>query len=121
MRTLRTHPLRTSSLVAALAAVLVVLGAGAASAHVTIPDPAPSVGPLPADEAELAFPAIQTYGDGQVVSWIDVTPASGADPDHPQPVLHLVDATTSDHAATATTAPDADSDDGNGLAVAALV
>jgi uncharacterized protein YcnI len=78
-----------------------------------------SVGPLPTDKDELAFPAIQTYDDGQVVSWIDVTPASGKEPEHPQPILHLVAATTSDHGATA---PDPKlPDDGDGLAIGALV
>jgi uncharacterized protein YcnI len=78
-----------------------------------------SVGPLPTDKDELAFPAIQTYDSGQVVSWIDVPPAGGPEPDHPQPVLHLVDA----GATTPTTAKaaGASSDSGKGIAVGALV
>jgi uncharacterized protein YcnI len=80
-----------------------------------------AIGPVP-DKDELAFPAIQTYSDGTVVSWIDVTPASGKEPDHPQPILHLVAATGSDHATTATTVKgDDSSSDGAGLAIAALV
>jgi uncharacterized protein len=77
-----------------------------------------SVGPLPTNKSELAFPAIQTYSDGQVVSWIDVAPASGPEPDHPQPILHLVDSTK---ATTAPSTKDDDSSDGDGLATAALV
>jgi uncharacterized protein YcnI len=83
-----------------------------------------SVGPLPTDKDELAFPAIQTYDDGQVASWIDVPPASGAEPDHPTPILHLVAATASDHGATATTVKAATSssdDNGKGLAITALI
>ena len=77
-----------------------------------------SVGPLPTNKSELAFPAIQTYSDGQSVSWIDVQPAGGPEPDHPQPVLHLVDRTT---ATTAAAAKGSSSDSGKGVAVAALV
>jgi uncharacterized protein len=93
-----------------------------------------SAGPLPDDLDELAFPAIQTYSDGEAVRWIDPTPASGEEPEHPVPVLTLVDAPAgSDHhgEATTTTASDGgeqaaategdDSDDSKGLATAALV
>jgi uncharacterized protein YcnI len=78
-----------------------------------------SVGPLPTNKSELAFPAIQTYSDGQVVSWIDVAPAKGPEPDHPRPVLHLVDSTTATTAAPPKSSRSSDS--GKGLATAALV
>jgi uncharacterized protein YcnI len=80
-----------------------------------------SVGPLPTDKSELAFPAIQTYSNGQQVSWIDVTPASGQEPDHPQPILHLVNSTTAATTAAASSTKGSSSDSGKGLAVAALV
>ncbi len=44
------------------------------------------LGPIP-DVDSLTFGAIQTYDDGEVVSWTDPTPASGAEPAHPAPVL----------------------------------
>jgi uncharacterized protein YcnI len=63
-----------------------------------------SVGPLPKVD-ELTFKAVQTYDNGDVVRWIDPTPADGSEPEHPAPVLHLTAATDSDHHdATATTA-----------------
>jgi uncharacterized protein YcnI len=47
-----------------------------------------SAGPLPA-VTTLAFPTVQTYANGDVVRWIEPTPASGQEPDHPVPVLDL--------------------------------
>lgn len=80
-----------------------------------------SVGPLPTDEDEVAFPAIQTYSDGTETAWIEATPASGEEPEHPQPVLHLVEATDADHAHADTTDDGNEDSDGTGLAAAALV
>jgi uncharacterized protein YcnI len=48
-----------------------------------------SMGPLPTDTDALAFKAVQTYSDGQVVRWDQPTPASGEEPEHPAPTLHL--------------------------------
>lgn len=45
------------------------------------------VGPLP-HTAEIALPAIQTYSDGSVVSWIERS-SDGTAPDKPAPVLKL--------------------------------
>lgn len=50
-----------------------------------------SVGPMP-DTGRVAFPTTQTYSDGKVVSWTEATPASGAEPDHPAPLLYIDDA-----------------------------
>jgi uncharacterized protein YcnI len=47
-----------------------------------------SVGPVPKVKS-LAFQAVQTYDDGSVVKWDEATPASGAEPEHPAPVLHI--------------------------------
>jgi uncharacterized protein len=49
------------------------------------------VGPLP-DVASLAFPVVQTYSDGNKVSWIQPTIAGQPAPDHPAPVLALTTA-----------------------------
>jgi uncharacterized protein len=59
-----------------------------------------SAGPLPNVDS-LEFKAIQTYSNGDVVRWIDETPASGEEPEHPAPTLQLVAATSGDaHAST---------------------
>jgi uncharacterized protein YcnI len=43
----------------------------------------------------LTFPAVQTYSDGSVVSWIEVAAkGSTAEPDHPAPVLELPSSTS---------------------------
>lgn len=49
-----------------------------------------SAGPMP-DAEQLEFKALQTYDDGQVVRWIETTPEGGAEPEHPAPVLTLVE------------------------------
>ncbi|HYL52525.1 MAG TPA: YcnI family protein [Acidimicrobiia bacterium] len=72
-----------------------------------------SVG-LPAAGDVLDFPTLQTYSNGQVVSWVQATPPGGPEPDVPRPELKLV-APASD-SATATTAP---ATGGGGSAVAA--
>jgi uncharacterized protein YcnI len=95
-----------------------------------------SVGPLPEDVDSLAFPTIQTYSSGEEVSWIEPTPDSGEEPEHPAPTLALVAAEEEGHSGAETTttvtsndgggdtaddASDADDDGGtDGLAVAAL-
>ena len=83
-----------------------------------------SVGPLPDDVDELAFPAIQTYSSGEEVSWIEATPEGGEEPEHPAPVLTLLDAASGDDAAVSLepATDTSDDDDGtDGVAIAALV
>ncbi|MFD6880995.1 YcnI family protein [Rhodococcus sp. NPDC060084] len=46
-----------------------------------------SAGPLP-DEAEVSFPAVQTYSDGEVVAWDQVT-TGDTEPERPAPSLTL--------------------------------
>ncbi|WP_424533483.1 DUF1775 domain-containing protein [Sphaerisporangium viridialbum] len=68
-----------------------------------------SVGPLPKDADELTFPTSQTYSGGEVVKWADAPKADGSEPEHPAPVLKLVDAATdggdSGHSDMASTTP----------------
>jgi uncharacterized protein len=54
-----------------------------------------SVGPFPTGVAKVEFPAVQTYSDGTVVQWNELTPASGKEPDHPVPTLSLASTATS--------------------------
>ncbi|MFX1760142.1 Uncharacterized protein conserved in bacteria [Rhodococcus gordoniae] len=46
-----------------------------------------SAGPLP-EEDEVAFPAIQTYSDGEVVTWDEIA-TGDAEPERPAPTLTL--------------------------------
>ena len=49
-----------------------------------------SGGPLPTNTDKLVLPAVQTYDNGKVVSWIEAPPAAGgAEPEHPAPVVQL--------------------------------
>ena len=66
-----------------------------------------SVDPLPTDTTQLVFKAVQTYSDGDVVRWIDLSTSSDPDPEHPAPVLTLTSVsstTTTTAAPTSTTA-----------------
>lgn len=56
-----------------------------------------SMGALPDDTDMLEFKALQTYSDGTVVRWIDETPKSGEEPEHPAPTLTLTKATGDEH------------------------
>jgi periplasmic copper chaperone A len=47
-----------------------------------------SMGPLP-KAASMTFKALQTYSDGTIVRWIDVTQPGQPEPEHPAPVLAL--------------------------------
>lgn len=89
-----------------------------------------SVDPLPNDTTQLAFKAVQTYSNGDVVRWIDLSTSGNPDPDHPAPVLTLTpetsatSATASSTAAAASTTTAASSDSSSssdGLGIAGLV
>lgn len=67
-----------------------------------------SVG-LPDEGDVLAFPALQTYSDGEVVSWIQRETEDGAEPENPAPTLTLTEA-GDDHHGTDTTEPGDTSD-----------
>ncbi len=53
-------------------------------------DFAVSLESIPDDTDELVFKALQTYSDGQVVRWIELTGSDGKEPDHPAPTVKLV-------------------------------
>ncbi len=53
------------------------------------------LGQLPSDTSQLAFKAVQTYSNGDVVRWIDLTQPGQPAPDHPAPVLTLTKAADS--------------------------
>ena len=80
-----------------------------------------SVGPLPKADS-MTFKALQTYSNGETVSWIDVPAAGSSDePEHPAPTLKL--ASASDTGATAPTTNTAApaSTSGNGSVTGAYV
>lgn len=54
-----------------------------------------SVDPLPSDTTQLVFKAVQTYSNGDVVRWIDLTTSGDPDPEHPAPVLTLTPVSSS--------------------------
>ncbi|MBB5874386.1 uncharacterized protein YcnI [Allocatelliglobosispora scoriae] len=68
-----------------------------------------SAGPLPSVD-QIAFKALQTYSDGDVVRWIDIA-AGGTEVEHPAPILKLVPKAAASAAATAP----ADDDSGSSL------
>jgi uncharacterized protein YcnI len=55
--------------------------------------------PLPAGVSKLAFKALQTYSNGDVVRWIDLSQPGQPEPGHPAPVLTLTSPGTTTHVA----------------------
>ncbi|MGK5637813.1 YcnI family copper-binding membrane protein [Streptomyces sp. URMC 126] len=84
-----------------------------------------SVGKLPTDADELVFKALQTYSDDDVVRWIDPSKPGGEEPEHPAPVLKLVDKPEADgkngKEAPATAAASDNDDDGGSTDTTARV
>jgi len=75
-----------------------------------------SVGPLPKADS-MTFKALQTYSNGERVSWIDLPAAGSSDePEHPAPTLKLAPAggAATAPATNAAAAPAAASDEGAG-------
>ena len=75
-----------------------------------------SVGPLPKADS-MTFKALQTYSNGERVSWIDLPAAGSSDePEHPAPTLKLAPAggAATAPATNAAGAPAAASDEGAG-------
>lgn len=78
-----------------------------------------SFGPLPSDTDSLAFKALQTYSNGEIVRWIETPQAGQAEPQNPAPTLKLT-APAGEGAATATGTPaPAPASDSKGTAQAA--
>lgn len=80
-----------------------------------------SVGPLPEGAESVAFPAVQTYEDGKVVSWSQPVPEGGEEPELPAPTLQLVAAQDAEPAEPAgqTGSSDAAEDGGDAVQAAA--
>ena len=83
---------------------------------------------IPSQASELVFKAIQTYGDGTVVSWIEVPSKAVPDPAYPAPTIILTAAGTPGGVGAPTTttaaaggAAVAGSGSGDALAVTALI
>ena len=53
-----------------------------------------SAGPLPTKPSKLAFKAIQTYSDGETVSWIQQSVKGAPEPEYPAPTLTLTKVST---------------------------
>jgi uncharacterized protein YcnI len=81
-----------------------------------------SADPLPSGVGQIAFKAIQTYSNGDVVRWIDLPQPGQPAPDHPAPVLRLTTGTTAQVDPVAAT-PGGSGSDGmtRALAVAGLL
>ncbi|MEU9185377.1 YcnI family protein [Streptomyces sp. NPDC048484] len=75
-----------------------------------------SVGALPEDTDELAFKAIQTYSDNEVVRWIETQKDGEEEPETPAPVLALSAATDDHHGSAAS--DDASEESGDAKAAA---
>ncbi|MFI6153836.1 YcnI family protein [Kitasatospora sp. NPDC051170] len=60
-----------------------------------------SLGPLPTDADSMAFKALQTYDNGDVVRWIDESKEGQPEAAHPAPVLKLTKASGDAHGAGA--------------------
>ncbi|MEU1004817.1 YcnI family copper-binding membrane protein [Streptomyces tibetensis] len=56
-----------------------------------------SIGTLPEDTDQLAFKALQTYSNKEVVRWIEVPQKGKEEPDNPAPVLELSAASEDGH------------------------
>jgi uncharacterized protein YcnI len=86
-----------------------------------------SLGTIPANVKTVEFKALQTYNNTTVVRWIEVTPAGGAEPEHPAPVLTARGTQPAGDAAPAKRAtpavPKSSSDDGlsTGAVVAIVI
>jgi uncharacterized protein YcnI len=64
-----------------------------------------SADPMPTGESQVVFKAIQTYSNGDVVRWIDLSQPGQPDPAHPAPVVTLTTSTAPATTAHTGTAP----------------
>lgn len=63
-----------------------------------------SAGPLPTVD-QMVFKAVQTYANGDVVRWIELPTAGGAEPAKPAPTLKLAPASTTSSQGQASPSP----------------
>jgi uncharacterized protein len=63
-----------------------------------------SLGPLPDDEDQLLLKTVQTYGNKDVVRWIEPQQKGQAEPENPAPALTLTSAPAADSGGTDATA-----------------
>lgn len=78
-----------------------------------------SVGTLP-NTGQMVFKALQTYDNGEVVSWVEEAAEGAGEPEHPAPTLKLTPASaegTGGASATPPAEPPAGSDNDDSLAV----
>lgn len=80
-----------------------------------------SIGPLPTDTGELAFKALQTYDNGEIVRWIDTASPGAPEPEHPAPTLTLTPKNAAVQAAAVSDTQDPGSSTGIVLGIIALV
>jgi uncharacterized protein YcnI len=81
-----------------------------------------SADPLPQGVTQLTFKAIQTYSNGDVVRWIDVSQPGQPEPDHPAPVLTLASSAPASGTSAAATSGSGGSDGmARGIAVGGVV
>jgi periplasmic copper chaperone A len=107
-------------------AVSEVTWAGGTIAPGQFQDFSVSADPLPDGVSRLAFKAIQTYSNGDIVRWIDLPQAGQPAPEHPAPVLAVAPASAAPATAPAAAQPGATGGAGNDatgtwLGVAGLV
>jgi uncharacterized protein YcnI len=101
-------------------AVSEVTWAGGTIAPGQFQDFSVSADPLPSGVAQVAFKAIQTYSNGDIVRWIDLPQAGQPEPEHPAPLLALTPAgaaTGTQPATSATSQPNATPAPGNTTAI----
>lgn len=55
-----------------------------------------SAGPMPTNTRKLTFKTLQTYSDGETVSWIQSSVKGAPEPEHPAPTLTLTKAASGD-------------------------
>ena len=64
-----------------------------------------SVGNVPAGTKSIVFKGLQTYDNGDVVRWVEPTPAGGEEPEHPSPTLLVVGKAPAEEPATTSETP----------------
>ena len=76
---------------------------------------------LPDDATSLNFPTIQTYSNDQSVSWVQVTPPGGPEPDNPVPTITLTSGSNSSSATTTATTTNSSDDTGKTLGIIGII